>query len=676
MTPSIFLENQKYKSIINIILVYSIIITFFIDSSFSQNTVFVESSQIGRGILRPRGNECFVITPYHVVEKSSTILNVYGSNATKSSCELLQNAPYDLAILRLDQSGGQECAQWILPKSYSQILNRNNNGFLEITEKSGSVRIIDVNIIQKDVEYISISPTNSAMIIVKGWSGSALFVNDGMSKVYLGMLSDVDDEGVGAVLRADVMMLTLSTFFNGEITKTISDSKKNINGLAYQEDKQIKCTITDYEQNGQSFKVKYTLVNLNSSMTSIEASFPPHYSSLVDQEGYVYNGFSIKMGNKENNTNLIYNTPINCELTFNVGANVVDKIEKLNIHGYSQDFTFLNINKNVTDLNIENTLINPKKLELDVNRNLAQSIDKGVKCVINHFDQNGSKGNLYFTLTNTSSSQSKKEVSIPAHYCRFQDQSGLEFKGNAIYLGNTGNNAQLISGINLKCKIEFTIGIGNIEKLSYLNIKGYENNFEFFGIPIVETESQTLLSKKTISSNSASVILPPKENLLGELTEGDVNIKISKFEQIGNKAILTFFLTNKNNSQQVLDFSSRAYQTELKDRKNNTYNATYIEIGSGSERSELILNTPVQCFAEFEVGMNQIMDISYLKISGSTGDFEFNGKKGKLGQPESLKSKKAADTKTGIIVLGGALLFDAALKKIDKNKKNKDEKKN
>lgn len=633
-----------------------------------QTTIYVEANQSGRGILRQRGNECFVITPNHVVENASTILNIYGNKAAKSSCEFLQSAPYDLAILRVNDDVGQDCSAWNLLKNYEQILNRNNTAFLEIREKSGSVRIVDVNIVEKDAEYISIRPSIPEMYIVKGWSGSALFVYDGSSKVYLGMLSDVD-EGIGSVLRTDVMMLTLSTFFNtGQ--NISSTTKTSVNGLAYQEDKQVKCIVHDYEQNGQQFKIKFSLTNLNSSLTTTEESFPAHYSSFVDQEGYLFNGTSLRMGNQDGRSKLIYNTPVQCELTFNVGANNIDKIEKLDIKGYNLEFNFLNINKNVTDFSLEKQIASSQPKVVDLNKNLSDAVDKGVKCTIHHFEQNGSKGILHFSLLNTSNSQNRREVAIPAHYCKIQDQSGFQYEGSAIYLGNTGSRAQLITGVNLKCKIEFSIGVTSIERLSYINIHGYENSFEFFNIPVIEPDlSQENVSRREIQNEN--VIVPPKEKLLGELTEGDVNIKVVKFEQIGNKVIVSYFLTNKNASQQVLDFYTTPHYCEFHDLKGGVYQGGYVEIGSGNGRAQLIYNNPVPCMTEFNVGMNRISDIKYLKINGSTGDFEFNGKKGKMGQPASLKSKKASDTTNALLIGGGLLLLDSAIKEVDKSKQKK-----
>ena len=93
----------------------------------AQETVFVESTQKGKGILKSRSGECFVITPEHVVSEDASVLSIIGSKNVLSKGELVQSygEGIDLAIVRVVGGGAQNCTNWSVPKNYTSMLNNS-----------------------------------------------------------------------------------------------------------------------------------------------------------------------------------------------------------------------------------------------------------------------------------------------------------------------------------------------------------------------------------------------------------------------------------------------------------------------------------------------------------------------------------------------------------------------
>lgn len=195
-----------------------LILLFWVSLNFiglnAQKTVYLESNEFGRGVLKSRSGECFVVAPAHVVGESLKNIAITGNNNVLSSGKLAQTFGSDLAIIRVTEGGSQECEQWDVPENYSTILDNSTEGYLEIRNNSGGAKLMQVFFSEKDAETITIEPERANQSFTKGMSGASLFTRYEGKKIYLGMLQEVDEDGSGYVFQADDMERVLGGFFD------------------------------------------------------------------------------------------------------------------------------------------------------------------------------------------------------------------------------------------------------------------------------------------------------------------------------------------------------------------------------------------------------------------------------------------------------------------------------
>ena len=171
----------------------------------------VDDNEIGQGILRPRGTDCLVITPAHVVENGFKI-EVTTAEQMHAQAEVLELFPGDLSVLRLKGDNGISCKpiSWPGHNALTTLLATEKQGDLHTMLPDGSMRKTPVELVGYDpYRNIYIRPVNPADALVKGDSGSTLFV-DGQAA---GMLLSVD-KNVGNVIRQDALTNDLALFFN------------------------------------------------------------------------------------------------------------------------------------------------------------------------------------------------------------------------------------------------------------------------------------------------------------------------------------------------------------------------------------------------------------------------------------------------------------------------------
>lgn len=342
----------------NMRLIILLILTTISTSIFSQNTVYVNvpGGNEGRGLLKSRGEECFVITPKHVIgDYDLDKVGIIGDKKVKSFASIEHQYKEDLAILRIEGGGTQKCTEWSVEDNFETIIDNNTSGFVEYRDSDGSVQKADVEVISSNSEEIQIQRKDAMSVFMKGWSGSSLFVNSNGQRIYLGMLYQIEGRK-GYVMRADHMFNVMTSFF-GKEEKTIqalnNDSdiisgnfNKSSSVLREMETKQVKLAITKFEQNNNKVKFHYTLTNKSPSEQVIKfySSTDKSYLNLIDQNGNSYQASEIKLGQEsDNEIELIYNVPTNCYAEFEVGINKVTKASKLDLNGYNYPFKFFNI---------------------------------------------------------------------------------------------------------------------------------------------------------------------------------------------------------------------------------------------------------------------------------------------------------------------------------------------
>ncbi|MBK9736883.1 MAG: hypothetical protein IPO92_18770 [Saprospiraceae bacterium] len=190
----------------------------------SQSTVHLQSTEEGRGIVKSRGNECFIIAPDHLFpRKSSEKVIVSGDNQKISRGKYIQSYPADIAIVRIESGADQECKEWKTVQNYNSLLEKTNEGYIEIRNDDGSYDHEPMYLKSKSMSGITISPKDNSFEFSKGMSGSSLFTNLNDEKVYLGMLLSVDEENSqsGNVFQADDMERIMQEFFKMKIVKQI-----------------------------------------------------------------------------------------------------------------------------------------------------------------------------------------------------------------------------------------------------------------------------------------------------------------------------------------------------------------------------------------------------------------------------------------------------------------------
>ncbi len=182
--------------------------------------VFLKAgAQVGQGVLRSRGDDCFILAPAHVVEGADSIQVVAELRRLgRASVETVY--PGDLALLRVDRASGLPCSeQWDAAPRLMDRLNTVVDGSLESRNEDGSLQRRFVKIVSHDPQFIVIKAVASNDAFFRGLSGSMLRMGGSPA----GLLLRVESaSGLGIVLRNDHLTDMVRTFFREEARQTVS----------------------------------------------------------------------------------------------------------------------------------------------------------------------------------------------------------------------------------------------------------------------------------------------------------------------------------------------------------------------------------------------------------------------------------------------------------------------
>lgn len=623
------------------------LLTFFLLFSasflFAQNTVHVTARENGRGILKKRNGELFVIVPQHVVEGKEAGIKVVGQNSVSSQATHVSNYPADLAILRIDGGGEQPYKEWSVSKDIESVISNSFYGFLDYRDPDGSANLEEMVINNKSTEGLTITPRNPNFQLSKGMSGSALFVLSGNTKVYLGMLMSIDGKN-GYVTRADLMMNIMSNFFNEKVATGTTDlpGTQPLSGaLGRLVTKQVQLEVKRFEQNNNKAIFYFTLTNQNPSQQLIKYNSHISYHKLIDQNGETYEASDIQYGSKNNEVDLVYNVPAPCRVEFEVGANKISKASLLALNGYGYDFLFYHI-----PLGSEEVGQTQEKHQTSTQKNLGKTIDKQVLLTVTGFEQNNNKVIFRFTLENQN--PVKQVVKYHSHisYHQLIDQNGLSYNATHIKYGSAANEVDLVHKVPVKCEVEFEVGANKISKAAYLQLNGYGYEFSFTHIDLLASSSgyspSTIPSAPTSKGNN--------RNYLASMTEKGVKLGIQKVEQIGNKALVYFTLENQDPIKKSLDVSTHVSYAKL-ESDGYSFDCSSIELSNTGTQCRLIYGAQATCYAEFEVGAVQISKIKRIKLGLYGYDFDFIASNG------ALKSAKTVEANQKLFEEGANAIF-------------------
>jgi hypothetical protein len=625
----------------------------------AQNTVYLKvlNGKEGKGLLKSRGNEHFVITPKHVIAQA-TAISIIGDKKVKSNAKIEHQYADDIAILRIEGGGLQNTTSWRVEPNFTKIIENNISGFyVESREPDGNVVRTDVEIIAIGTEEIQIQRKDPNLTFMEGWSGSSLYISLNGKKIYLGMLTTMD-ERKAYIIRADYMSNIMKNFFGNEE----SDEEENDNLIENQyskktevirelESNQVKMVITKFEQNNNKAIFYFTLTNKNPAQQTVEFQTQLNYLQLQDQNGISYGATSIQIGNNNNRSELVTNVAIPCKVEFEVGMNKIKKASKLQLSGYNHEFKFFHVDlvKNVTE--------KPKEINNLKNKIIGSQSNKMVHLDVTGFEQNNNKVIFHFKLTNKNPTQQIIEFHTQLNYLKLIDQSGYSYVATNIQIGNSGNNTELINNVPVSCKAEFEVGMNIITKAAKLQLNGYNHQFIFLNLD--------LDMKKAINDNEVQKIKeikPLNKPNLGSMELEKIKISLNKIEIMGSKTIIhyTYENTDKLNQSKIISTNNSYNKLKI---NGTEFQSNYVSLGSTENSAELIYPIPLTCFSEFEIGNLDIAKIESLTLGLYNYNFEFVGK-GSISDPKfEFKSKKSIDTRNAIIFGGAALLLNAVTTK-------------
>jgi len=417
-------------------------------NAYCQSTVYVQTNQFGRGLLKTRGSECFVITPNHLLKNYNGPINVFGEGSERSRANLLKSYTGDLAILRFDGENNQNCKKWHLNEKYSSILENVFEGYLELRDKDGSASKFAVNITGIDVQYITIRPKDFREKFYQGMSGSTLFVEYQGGKVFLGMLQSISDDETGSVIRADEIDKILSSHFN-----PIKRKKRS-------------SIISDKDLTKEALDFRFELLNVDKSGSRVTFNFDvtslkndkairleDYEILLYDENGIVSKATNIVIGNRSSTI---------VEYTLVKGIPVPLKITFTDIPSSAQYATLFKVG-----FSDKETTGNFEFREIyfgDESEDLSEVIEEkgnwsketlGFKYDLLYFDKTSTTVVFTFTITSV---DRDKTILLKNYDIFLYDDKGLETRADIITIGNLSREIveyNLVQGAKVPLIISF-----------------------------------------------------------------------------------------------------------------------------------------------------------------------------------------------------------------------------
>jgi len=180
------------------------------DSLGSRDVYIATDRQVGRGIMRARGDECAVITPLHVVDTALEI-TVQSTGSVTLPAELRGAYPLDVAVLAFPGRSFICPIDWPDAADLSSQLERHDSGTLVLRLPGGGQERLPVQLRDTQDVYVTIAPNEGEPPIQRGMSGGMLRVGQREA----GMLMSVDPAtGGGRVLRLDYLTGLVSPYFD------------------------------------------------------------------------------------------------------------------------------------------------------------------------------------------------------------------------------------------------------------------------------------------------------------------------------------------------------------------------------------------------------------------------------------------------------------------------------
>jgi|GEM_PF-5210201 len=572
---------------------FYIFFCFMAGTVFGQETVYIDADgQVGVGVLKSRGSECFIITPKHVVENALNDVSVTGSKSVKSRAVLERAFSDDLALLRVTGGGTQNCKEWRSHKALDEVIEKSFEGVLEVKGSNGSNKLIKVLITEKEDTRFVVRPYFQDETILKGYSGSVLFTLHEGERVILGMLMEVDENGKGIVLSQKVINRNLDSFFNtsgassnsdraaSQHTYIIPDTPDNV-----VESLGFSFKLVESTKRGGKIVVKFTVTALqkdNSLYITTRNSSPT--TQVYDQMGNVYRVSQLKLGTLISQSDIGRNytfaagIPVPLELTIDNVLKETEGLALLNLfistNGHDEFISFRNINfSNSTE---KFKLLKPEGVQtqesLGFKFDLVDSKKNGNKLIVKLFITSLLKDNsLYITTRNSSPTT------------QVYDQMGNVYRVSQLKLGT------LISQSDIGRNYTFAAGVAVPLELTIENVLSETEGITLLNLFISANGHDEFISFRNINfSNSTEKfkLLKPE----GVQTQESLGFKFDLVDskKNGNKLIVKLFITSllKDNSLYITTRNSSP-TTQVYDQIGNIYRVSQLKLGILNSQSDI-----------------------------------------------------------------------------------------
>jgi len=187
------------------------LLTSFFSQAVTQ--VHVKSGEVGQGFLLNRLDQCYLVTPAHVIGNQFFASLMGGTNLRAlGEAEPIQTFGYDLSILSVNGAIKKECYTNINQfESIDYLLQNATKLTISSVNADGSKSFVPVTLTDKALVYLRVRPDSSDFPLYKGLSGSLVFIDE----IPIGMLQSIDSEtGEGILLRLDRAIETIKPFFH------------------------------------------------------------------------------------------------------------------------------------------------------------------------------------------------------------------------------------------------------------------------------------------------------------------------------------------------------------------------------------------------------------------------------------------------------------------------------
>ncbi|MFC1520331.1 discoidin domain-containing protein [Pseudomonadota bacterium] len=195
-------------------------------ASFTSQAVtqaHVKAGEVGQGFLLNRLDQCYLVTPAHVIGNEFFASLTSGTNLRSlGEAEPIQTFGYDLSILSVNGAIKKECNTNINQFNKIDALLQNATKLtISSVNADGSKSLTPVTLTDKALIHLRVIPDSDETPLYKGLSGSLVFID----KVPVGILQAIDaNTGEGILLRLDRAIETIKPFFQS--TSSVSKQQK------------------------------------------------------------------------------------------------------------------------------------------------------------------------------------------------------------------------------------------------------------------------------------------------------------------------------------------------------------------------------------------------------------------------------------------------------------------